>query len=150
MPAPFVDPAGMERVRQHLLGAIGQSRAMWTWYDQETDNDHEWVPNPRQTAVIPRAEVTDDMRAMWITFLGEAEEVLEGERLVRFWRPSDTRGVNLKRVFTEPRRFDLVLWVQGTAAAPYLEHGQTTSPRLWDRMERAFGYHVFRHGFWFN
>ena len=58
--------------------------------------------------------------------------------------------MNLKRVFTEPQRFDLVLWVQGTAAAPYLENGQTTSPRLWDRMERAFGQQVFRHSFWFN
>jgi len=144
------DPAGMERARQHLLSAIGRSRAMWRHFDAETDDDREWIPNPRQTAAIPRARVNDEMREMWLLFLDEAQEVLEGNRLVRFWRPTDTRGVNLKRVFTEPQRFDLVLWVQGTAAAPYLENGQTTSPRLWDRMERAFGQQVFRHSFWFN
>jgi len=38
-------------------------------------------------------------------------------------------GVNLRRVFTEPREFDLVLWVQGTAAVPYLEAGEVTTPR---------------------
>lgn len=145
-----VEPEGVERARQHLLSATGRSRAMWRWYDAETDNDREWIPNPGQSAAIPRAEVSEQMREMWLLFLDEAEEVLEGERLVRFWRPTDTRGVNLKRVFSEPRGFDLVLWVQGTAAAPYLEHGQTTSPRLWDRMETAFGNRVFRHGFWFN
>lgn len=144
------DPAGMERARQHLLSAIGRSRAMWRHFDAETDDEREWIPNPRQTAAIPGARVDDEMREMWLLFLDEAQEVLEGNRLVRFWRPTDTRGVNLKRVFTEPRRLDLVLWVQGTAAAPYLEDGQTTSPRLWDRMERAFGQQVFRHSFWFN
>lgn len=144
------DPAGLERARHHLISAIGRSRAMWRHFDAETDDDREWIPNPRQTAAIPGARVDDEMREMWLLFLDEAEEVLEGNRLVRFWRPTDTRGINLKRVFTEPRRFDLVLWVQGTAAAPYLEDGQTTSPRLWDRMERAFGHQVFRHSFWFN
>jgi hypothetical protein len=144
------DPDGMERARRRLLSAIGRSRAMWRHFDAETDDDREWIPNPRQSAAIPGAAVSEQMREMWLLFLDEGQEALEGNRLVRFWRPSDTRGVNLKRVFTEPRPFDLVLWVQGTAAAPYLEDGQTTSPRLWDRMERAFGRQVFRHSFWFN
>src|SRR5947208_7893227 len=34
------------------------------------------------------------------------------------------RGSNVRRVFIEPRTFDLVLWVQGSAAAPNLEAGE--------------------------
>ena len=46
--------------------------------------------------------------------------------------------MNLRRVFTEPREMDPILWVQGTAAAPYLEAGTVTKPEVWTRLLRVF------------
>ncbi len=33
------------------------------------------------------------------------------------------RGINVKRFFQEPRKFDLVLLIHGLATTPYLENG---------------------------
>jgi hypothetical protein len=58
--------------------------------------------------------------------------------------------VNLMRVLEEPRQFDLVLWIQGPGAEPYLEEGTLTEPQLWMRLNAAFDQGVFRYAFWFN
>ncbi len=144
------EPARLEAARAHLLAAVAHSRAMWRHFDAETDDDREWIPNPRQTAAIPNARVDAGMREAWLLGLDEAEALLEGRRLLRFWRGDGSRGVNVRRVFAEPRRFDLVLWVQGSAAGPYLEEGEFTADGTWDRMVRAFEGQVFRHAWWFN
>ncbi|MCC6906377.1 MAG: hypothetical protein IT430_00420 [Phycisphaerales bacterium] len=150
------EPKRLLSAHEHLKMVIAMGREMWKHIDAETDNDREWIPSSIQNSVIPGAEVTPAIRDTWLMFLDEADLVLDGKRLVRFWRMPewDDRpegmGINLKRVFTEPRRFDLVLWIQGTAAAPYLEQGTLTKPGLWSRMEDAFNGRVFRWGFWFN
>ncbi|MCW5776122.1 MAG: hypothetical protein KIS87_06765 [Phycisphaeraceae bacterium] len=144
------EPARLEAARTHLLAAVAHSRAMWRHFDAETDDDREWIPNPRQTAAIPGARVDEDMREAWLLGLDEAEALLEGRRLLRFWRGDGSRGINVRRVFAEPRRFDLVLWVQGSAAGPYLEEGEFTADGTWNRMVRAFEGQVFRHAWWFN
>lgn len=150
------EPERMLKAHGHLKMVIAMGKEMWTHIDAETDNDREWVPSTIQTSVIPEARVTPEIRDTWLIFLNEADLVLDGKRLVRFWRMPqwDDRmegmGINLKRVFTEPRPFDLVLWIQGTAAAPYLEKGTLTNPGLWERLQNAFNGRVFRWGFWFN
>lgn len=150
------EPQRMLSAHSHLKLVIAMGREMWTHINAETDNDREWVPSPIQTSVIPEARVTPEIRDTWLIFLDEADLVLDGKRLVRFWRMPqwDDRlegtGINLKRVFTEPKTFDLVLWIQGTAAAPYLETGTLTNPGLWERLQDAFNGRVFRWGFWFN
>ena len=150
------EPARMLKAHGHLKMVIAMGKEMWTHIDAETDNDREWVPSTIQTSVIPEAKVTPAIRDTWLIFLNEADLVLDGKRLVRFWRMPqwDNRmegtGINLKRIFTEPRTFDLLLWIQGTAASPYLEEGPLTNPGLWERMQEAFNGRVFRWGFWFN
>lgn len=150
------EPERMLKAHSHLKMVIAMGKEMWTHINAETDNDREWVPSPIQTSVIPEARVTPEIRDTWLIFLDEADLVLDGQRLVRFWRMPqwDDRlegtGINLKRVFTEPKTFDLVLWIQGTAAAPYLEKGTLTNPGLWERLQDAFNGRVFRWGFWFN
>ena len=62
--------------------------------------------------------------------------------------------MNLRRVLTEPRTFDPIEWVQGTAATPYLEKGKVTplaDPDRINRLDRTFGGPAF-FGFaaWFN
>jgi hypothetical protein len=39
----------------------------------------------------------------WLEFLDEAKALLKGEKLIPFWRKGEERGINLRRVFTEPR-----------------------------------------------
>ena len=60
------------------------------------------------------------------------------------------RGINFRRIFTEPREFDLVLWAQGTAAAPYLEEGELTPPETWQRINRIFRGEFIGFVIWFN
>jgi hypothetical protein len=145
-----IEPERMRAAHGHLKAAVSRSRAMWTHYDAETDNDREWLPNPDQDSVLGAARITEQQRDVWLDALDEADALLDGERLARFWRGDGTRGVNVRRVFLEPRRFDLVLWIQGSAAGPYLEDGPLTTDGLWRRMEAAFDRRVFRNMFWMN
>ena len=54
------------------------------------------------------------------------------------------------RVFTEPTTLDLVLWIQGTGAAPYLEKGTITSSEFWATTNRVFRGEFLGFALWFN
>jgi hypothetical protein len=147
---PVVEPDRTKSALKHLETMIDLSRKSWKAIESETDDDHEWIPNPRQTGVIPGVRVTQEMITGWYQFLDEAEAILAGKKLVPHWRITDGRGINLRRLFTEPQRFDLVLWVQGTAAQPYLERGELTTPEFWNRLQRIFGGEFIGFALWFN
>ncbi len=158
---PLVEPDRMASARKHFLGMVTQSRLSWERSLAETDDDREWIPNPMQTGVL-RLRVSRGMIDGWHEVLDEFEAVLNGEKLIPFWRlytramfetpdfPANGTGINLKRFFTEPRDFDLVLFVQGTDAVPYLEEGPLTTPAAWSRMTRVFGGDFFGFAVWFN
>ena len=63
---------------------------------------------------------------------------------------TDGRGVNLRRVFLEPQAFDLILWLQGVAVAPYLVEGEMTRGETGQRIVQAFGGRFTPFAFWFN
>jgi hypothetical protein len=150
---PLVSPERSRAARQHLLIVIQQSRESWAAIAAETDDDREWVPNAGQTSVVPGARVSEEMIDGWQEFLNETQDLLEGRKLVPFWRGDQpNRGVNLAKVFLEPREFDLILWIHGVAAVPYLEEGQCTDPETWQRLQRVFGgdYSFLRYAVWFN
>ena len=139
----------MPRARQHLLGMIRESREFWKLAEAETDDDREWIPNASQTSLTP-LRVTDGRIKGWLAFLDEAELVLEGNKLIRHWRVAGEQGVNLKRVFEEPRRFDLVLWAHGAAAIPYLEEGPTVSQETGNMLTRVFSGDFLMFALWVN
>ena len=161
---PVRDPERMANARTRLLGMIGHSRAMWELILAEEDVTaagaeeaprREWIPGPGQrssTGLVMTRERVDG----WLDFLTEAEALLNGEKLVPFWRtyPEGAQdapnGVNLKRVFEEPRRFDLVEWIQGPGAGPYLERGEVTDAETWDRFQRLFDGNFVRFAAWIN
>jgi hypothetical protein len=147
---PVKEPARMGSALGHLETMFTLSRESWKFYLAETDNDHEWIPNPKQDTVMPGGKVTDEMVKGWLDFLGEADTLLAGKKLVPFWRDADKKGVNLRRVFTEPSEMDLIFWVQGTAAAPYLEEGTVTQPEVWTRLLRVFRGEFIGFAIWFN
>jgi hypothetical protein len=146
---PVVEPKRMAAALEHLEQTLSMSRQMWKRVLAETDNDHEWIPSPRQTGALNIA-VNQEMVDNWLKVVDEAESVLQGKKLLPFWRGKETRGINLRRVFLEPTPLDLVLWVQGTAATPYLEEGEMTRPATWGDFDNAFGGRLMGFGFWFN
>ncbi len=147
---PVKEPARMGSALNHLDAMVALSRESWKSYLAETDDDHEWIPNPNQNTVMPGGKVTGEMVNGWLDFLDEAEAILAGKKLVPFWRGGEKKGVNLQKVFTEPREMDAILWIQGTAAAPYLEDGPITQPEVWARLLRVFRGEFIGFAIWFN
>ena len=147
---PVAEASRMNTVLEHLKSMVQLSRQSWQLIMAETDSDREWLPNPKQKGVIPNVQITQEMIDSWRSFLDETDTLLAGERLVPFWRSSEGTGINLRRIFTEPRTMDLVLWIQGTAATPYLEKGELTNYEVWNRMLRTFGGDLFGFTVWFN
>ena len=146
---PVAEPNRMPVALAHIKQALALSREMWKHVLAETDDDHEWIPGPKQKGAI-NINVTQLMVDNWMLALDEVEQILQGKKLLPFWRGKLTWGVNLRKVFLEPRPLDIVLWVQGTAATPYLEKGELTKPDTWRQINTAFGGQFMGFGFWFN
>lgn len=144
-----IEPARMASARQHFLKTTQLGRAMWERIFAETDDYYEWLPSPLQKGVIIRQAVTDNSIKTWKSALAEAEEVLEGRKLLPFWRDPSV-GIDLKAMFEEPRRLDLVLIVQGTALQPYLKQGDISSVETWQRLNREAGGDLWFLGLWYN
>lgn len=153
-----IDKDRMFTAHRHLLQMIELSRESWKLYEAETDDDAEWIPNPQQTATVTGMRVTREIVTGWHDVLDEIEALLNGKKLVPFWRGDieATRrtgrglGVNLKKVFLEPNRFDVVMWVSGTGAQPYLEEGEVSGEEAWERLTRVFQGQFFGFAVWFN
>jgi len=148
---PVVQTERMQEARQHLLQMISLSRENWRRIKAETDDKVEWLPGPRQTSLMENLRVTEDRVQGWNIFLDEFEAVLNGTRLIPHWRiATHNRGINLKRLFDEPRNLDLVLLLQGSAALPYLEDGETVQASTVDTVFNLMGSGLIGYFFWFN
>jgi hypothetical protein len=150
MPWPVVEPDRMRAALAHLEEVVRLSRETLRAIEAETDDAGEWIPNANQTGTFPDTQVTAEMIAGWKEFLDEAEAILAGRRLVPHWRLAPGRGVNLRRVFLEPRPLDAVRWVQGAAAVPYVDDGACTAPETWWRLQRTFRGNFIGFAIWFN
>lgn len=142
------EPERLKQARQHLLNMVGHSKAMWGSIQAETDNNKEWLPSPKQNSVTG-IKMTEDMVKDWHKFLTEYEAILNGEKLVPHWRFKN-KGVNLKRVLEESTETDVVLWVTGHAAVPFLEEGELTDDGLWRQLNRTFNGNFLGMSFFIN
>jgi hypothetical protein len=149
MKFPLAEPQRMTKILEHMREVVSLSRQSWQSILAETDNDREWLPNPKQKSVIPEAIVTDAMVKTWLSGLDELQLLLDGKRTLPFWRDSQL-SINLAKIFTNPTGFDLIAWIQGTAATPYLEKGKVTDLNIWNAIEGAFGANLFNFVVWFN
>ena len=148
---PVAEPDRLKAALGHLEAMVSLSRSSWKAILAETDDDREWIPNPKQATVMPGGRVSDAMVKGWYEVLDEFEAILAGKKLAPFWRGANPRlGVNVRRVFTEPRPLDLVMWVRGSAAAPYLEEGERSTPATWQRLTRVFQGEFIGFALWFN
>lgn len=139
----------LKAAHAHLLKMIDASRQTWRLIQAESDDVNEWLPNPAQTSVTG-VKFSAEMITGWQAVLDEFEGILEGRKLIPHWRITDGRGINLKRVLLEPRPFDLVLWLQGAAAIPYLEAGDLSSKQTWRRLSRVFQGDFIGFALWIN
>lgn len=146
---PVKEPKRMEAALGHIEQTLALSRSMWKLILAEKDNDHEWIPGPGQMSVLG-VGVTQEMVDHWIIALDETESILKGKKLLPFWRGKLTNGVNLRKAFLEPRTLDLVMWIHGAAATPYLEAGEITRPDTWEQINRVFRGQFLVFGIWFN
>ena len=149
---PIREPERMQRALAHVKQTIQLSREMWKLVEAETDDNREWIPSPGQKPPFPGGAVSREMIVGWHEFLDEAEEILDGKKLVPFWRGTNPRrGVNVHRFFVEPTDFDLVLWFHGSGARGYLQEDlPVTTPETWRRFERIFRGEFIGFAIWFN
>lgn len=148
---PLKEPERLKVAHQHLLGTIKHSRSMWRRINAETDDDQEWIPSPNQSNPFTEVRITRRMTDSWEKFLVESEQILKGELLVPFWRgKNEKRGVDLHMAFHEPEDFDLVLWIHGSGAVPFIKMGDCSKPSTWSEFQQVFRGNFFGFAIWFN
>jgi len=102
----FCEPARLGRARRHWVAVMTLNRETWKHIRTERDDDHEWLPNPRQTGVL-RMPVNDRMIDAWLAGAAEMEALLNGDCVLPPWwmlgdRGGAVKGVNLKTLLDDP------------------------------------------------
>ncbi len=146
---PLAEPDRMKRALAHLRQVPVLSRQNWREILAETDDDREWLPNPNQkNRAFTGLPVRQDLVDGWMRVMDEFEEMLEGRKLMAHWRLA--KGIDMKAFFEQPRPFDLVLWMTGHAAAPYLRDGPMVTGETARQWQVIFGGNFLTYAFWFN
>ena len=96
------------------------------------------------------AKVSEEMIQGWFGFsMRWTHSLLAKSCCLSGAMPATVASIS-PRVFTEPTTLDLVLWIQGTGAAPYLEKGTITSSEFWATTNRVFRGEFLGFALWFN
>jgi len=112
----LVDKNRVTRAREHVLAGLEHADLCRAAYLAETDDDREWVPNPRQHDHAMPLEIDDAVYATWAGVLGDVRHMLaseEGVSLRELANAIDPRAgmfapdayVDLGRMFREPGDF---------------------------------------------
>jgi hypothetical protein len=145
---PVADAARLKSSLGHLEAMVRASRESWRRIMAETDDDREWIPNPKQHGVLTTMPISAEQVVAWSHVLDELDAMLAGRVLIPHWRFE--QGINLRRMFLEPTTFDLVLLIQGSAAIPYLEKGPLADGRSWGALLDVFGGSFLDYAAWLN
>ena len=143
------DAGRMTAAQQHFLSMIADNRRFWAAVALEADDAAEWLPNDKQHSALG-ITLPPDTGKLWLGVLDDAEALLRGSKLAPYWRQEGAAGVNIAKVFTDPRPADLAGWIQGWAAAPYLEQGQLVSDQNWRAFEQMMGGEAMLLSFYLN
>jgi hypothetical protein len=139
----------------HFKAMVAHNREFWAEVAEETDDDNEWLPNAAQTSAMGLG-VGADTALAWENVLDEIDAILDGELLIPYWRlrriPNAASGVglNLRRLMEEPGDMDIILWIQGTAVAPFLEQGALADMGAWRQFLTMTPGNSILFAFWFN
>ncbi len=75
----LVDPGRIAAAKSRFLEALDQSEAARQAYLRETDDDREWVPNPRQKSHPMPLPVDQALYETWGGVLGDLRRLVRGE-----------------------------------------------------------------------
>jgi hypothetical protein len=145
---PVVDGPRLQRVHAHFKAVATMSRQSWAAILAETDDDREWIPNPRQGNPFPSLPVTQERIEAWLGAMTEFEAVLDGVKLVPHWR--FRQGINFKRALLEHKTLDPVMWITGAGVVPFLEDGPIATTDAWNGIVGSFQGNFFGYAMWFN
>ena len=135
--------------REHLLSMIRQNRVFWARVEAETDDFAEWIPNVTQRSALG-VEIPPEAGARWQQVLTDAEDLLEGRKLIPFWRLRTGAGINLKRLLEEPVPVDIAEWVHGVGLLPFAEEGERIGPENWWLFQQMARGNAMLFVVWFN
>lgn len=148
------DGVRTRRALAHFESMIAENRIFWSRVAAETDDQAEWIPNPTQRSALGGVQISQETADAWVAVLADAEKLLKGEALAPYWRyvgnDGAPVGLNIRRILEDPAPADLVLWIQGAAAAPYLETGDVVSAESWRAFTRLVGGQALAFAVWFN
>lgn len=114
------EPVRLGRARRHMVQMCEFSRETWRFIQAETDNDHEWAPNPRQQGLLGAAVRAETIQT-WLRMIDEVDALFSGRKVipkvfVQFVSPSAPAGLNLQTVLDDPpAQFD---WKRLRTQAP--------------------------------
>lgn len=126
------------------------NRDAWMHVRAETDDDFEWLPNPRQKGVLG-LPVTDEMIDAWLDTLDEADSLFRGKSGLP-WSRSKEEMLNLKKLLSEPPK-ELKLSIFGPSMIPdkYFEKLTAVDQKKVGRFFEIFGGpDAIAYALWFN
>lgn len=127
------DPARIRAAHDNLRAMIHHNRIFWERLGNETDNNHEWIPNPSQESSMP-FNIPPRLAEGWKTILKDVEATLEGKLLIHHPLLPDGYGISLPAYVADPSALDLIGWIHGIDAYRYAAKG----PRLTEQSWQAF------------
>jgi len=114
MTIKLIDPGRVKHARELFIAALGFSGQERDAYLAETDDDREWVPNPRQKSYAMPLEVDDDLYTTWTQVISDVHRMLSSQEGIGFREvvqligdPGDAEKLpnaylDLGRMFREP------------------------------------------------
>ena len=78
----LIDPIRLHRFRLHLLEVCRLNAETWRHIRAETDDDHEWLPNSKQTDLFGMP-LSDEQIDVWLAVIQHLRGLLDGSRLVQ-------------------------------------------------------------------
>lgn len=147
----LAEPARLRRCRKHVLKVAELNRETWKHIRAESDDNHEWLPNPQQKGVLG-LPVQDRMIDGWLAMMGEFEALFEGQRTFR--SGDNDRGPNLKAIFDDPPEkidFMQILFAPAELPAKYLSDAKEVNLRAVFTVMGSFGdASAVAYATWFN
>ncbi|MCC6899166.1 MAG: hypothetical protein IT377_09335 [Polyangiaceae bacterium] len=129
----LVHPERMKSARAHVLDGLGHSDASRRAYLAETDDDREWMPNPRQKDHPLPLPVDAKLYDTWQGVVGDLERLVRGDEGLSVrelaqlgdhrWKDPPQGFVDLGSMFTRPR--DIVIDLEAVERFDRAENRQT-------------------------
>lgn len=139
---PLADRGRIATAKKLLLDAIRRSDECRRAYLAETDDDREWVPNPRQKSHPMPLPVDEKLYATWEGVLGDLERLVNGDEGLavsdllqltdRRGRPRGGNGfIDVGRMLSDPK--DIVIEVDQAQKVEHLRDLDAALPAIFGR-----------------